>query len=486
MAKADSAVKQDWIIKAASGVLLVAQLIVSVAVMVSLIGTNILPIWLIVAFGVLLAGILALNVMKLLVQKNDSLTAKIICAVLAVVCIAGGIFAMRYTDAFNGFLGKISGQSTETKEYNVIVMNESSIKDLQGLNDKSVGFLKTDQYAVRAEQFLQKVVTIEAGYYDDLDTLTGVLSNNLTDAIVLETDRMEMLKEENELNDTRVVYTFKVEIEGEIKASAKKVTAEPFILYISGSDSRTGIKTTARSDVNIVTVVNPEQGKILLVSIPRDTYVQLHDTTGIKDKLTHAGVYGINMSKATIEDFLGITIDHTLKVSFDTVVKVVDELDGIDIDSDKTMTLGSEDGTKCNYVVGVQHVNGACALRFARERKSYETGDRHRGENQQQVITRIIERLSGSKNYLLKVPTILDIAADSFETTLSRDDIASFIRMQLDESIDWQVESIAVDGAGTMEPTYSMGANRPLYVMIPSDDSVANAQQKIHEYLSEK
>lgn len=263
-----------------------------------------------------------------------------------------------------------------------------------------------------------------------------------------------------------------------------EVTKEPFVVYISGSDSRTGIETKARSDVNIVVVVNPEQEKILLVSIPRDTYVQLHETTGLKDKLTHAGVYGIEMSKTTIEDFLGIQIDDTIKVSFDTVIRVVDQLDGIDIESDQTMSLKAENGELCEFVEGKQHVDGDCALRFARERKSYETGDRHRGENQQQVISSIIGKLSSSRDYVMKLPEILDIAADSFETSFSRNEISEFIRMQLVNGIRWQVESIAIDGTGTYEPTYSMGANRPLYVMIPSEASVRNVVKKIQQYLA--
>ena len=270
----------------------------------------------------------------------------------------------------------------------------------------------------------------------------------------------------------------------DVEYSELDITKDPFILYISGTDSRHGVKATARSDVNIVVVVNPKQGKILLVSIPRDTYVQLHGTTGIKDKLTHAGVYGINMSKTTIEDFLGIKIDYTAKVSFDTVVKVVDQIDGIEIDSDKEMKLKTENKEKiCEYKVGKQWVDGDCALRFARERKSYEAGDRHRGENQMQVITAIIARLSGSKNYVLNLPNILDIAADSFETSFTRDDIGSFIRMQLGQGINWKVESISVDGTGSMQGTYSMGANRPLYVMLANPGSVEAAKTKINEYL---
>ncbi len=376
------------------------------------------------------------------------------------------------------------------KQYSVVVMEESPIKEVSELEGKSVGFLKIDTKASNAEQALESTVDIDADFYDDVDMMVEMLGSGITDAIALETDRLEILKEEarESLAEMRVVYTFEIKLESEdMEIADKEITTEPFIVYISGSDSRNGIKATARSDVNIVAVVNPKLGKILLLSIPRDTYVQLHDTTGIKDKLTHAGVYGINMSKTTIEDFLGIKIDYTVKVSFETVVKVVDELDGIDIESDKEMVLDVEGSKKkCTYVVGKQHIDGDCALRFARERKSYSTGDRHRGENQQQVITSIIGRLAGSKEYLLKIPTILDIAADSFETTFTRDNISKFIRMQLTKSIDWKVKSIGIDGTGTYAPTYSMGANRPLYVLMPSYASVENAVKSINEYLVEE
>ena len=414
---------------------------------------------------------------------------KIFYGILAIlVFIAVGV-VLRYTTAFNGFLDKITDWGPETKEYSVIAMNDNEISTLTGLKNKGVGFLKTDKDVAKAEQRLNSIVEIDVGYYDDLDTMVEILESGITDGIVLETNRLGVLEEEAEnfMEDKKVIGTFEIELDDEeVAISEKEVTTEPFIIYISGSDSRTGIKTTARSDVNIVAVVNPKQGKILLVSIPRDTYVQLHNTTGLKDKLTHAGIYGIIVSKATIEDFLEIKIDHTLKVGFEAVVKVVDELDGIDIESEQAMTLkaSTEGGTKvCDYIVGKQHVDGDCALRFARERKSYQTGDRHRGENQQQVITSIISKLSSSKDYLLKAPAILDAAADLFETTLERDDIIAFIRLQLTNSINWKVESIAIDGAGTMDPTYSMGANRPLYVMLPSEDSVLKAKEKINEYL---
>ena len=415
---------------------------------------------------------------------------KIVLAIVGIVLLAAVVIGARYLLAYNGFLDKITSREPEMKKYSVIVLEDSEAKNVADLTDKNVGFLRSDPKAANAGQKLSEVVKIDIDYYDDIDILTEALTNRITDAMVLEDDRLEILKEESDategadVNNTRVIYSFEVELEGEdMEISDKQITTEPFILYISGSDSRTGIQTTARSDVNILAVVNPKQSKILLVSIPRDTYVQLHDTVGLKDKLTHAGVYGINMSKTTIEDFLGINIDYTLKVGFDTVVEVVDQLDGIDIESDREMSLSAGGGEKCDFVEGKQHVNGICALRFARERKTYETGDRHRGENQQQVIVGVIGRLSSSKDYILKIPTVLDIVADSFETTISRNNVSDFIRMQLLDGIKWKVDSVSVDGAGAYEPTYSMGANRSLYVMIPYDDSVVSVRNKINEYL---
>ena len=420
-------------------------------------------------------------------KKKLPLWAKIVIGVVATILVVGIAVFLRYSTALNGFLDKITTWGKETKEYSILVMDKSEFHELADLKNNGIGFLKTDPNSGTAEQYLQKQVEFETSFYDDIDTLMDVERNNVVSAITMESSRLEAMRDEVEdsVNDLRVIYTFEIVIENEANSSTnKEITTEPFIVYISGSDSREGITGVGRSDVNIVAVVNPKAGKILLVSIPRDTYVQLHGTTGLRDKLSHSGVYGIDMSRSTIEDFLDIKVDNTIKVSFETVVKLVDQLDGIEIDSDKAMTLKVEGKEKyCNYVEGKQVLDGDCALRFARERKSYNTGDRHRGLNQLQVTTSIIGKLSSSRNYLLKIPTILDIASDSFETDLSREDIMAFVRMQISDKINWKVESIDVDGAGTMEPTYTMGEDLPLYVMIPFDESLNEIHDKINEYL---
>lgn len=470
--------------------LVIAQAIASIIFLISIFRLNIISPQALAILAVAFILIWALCFTKLILNKKTPKSTQIICALASIAIMVASVAAFRYTNSANSFLDNITDQSAETKEYSVLVLKTNGTSQIEQLQGSTINFLKTDIDSERAVAKLKETINFTAGYSPDFDNLAAVLLDQTVPAIVLETARLNALAEDehNLHRASKVIYTFTIELETTTANAELDVTNTPFILYISGSDSRSGIKTTARSDVNILAVVNPKDHKILLVSIPRDTYVQLHNTTGLKDKLTHAGIYGINMSKTTIEDLLGININYTAKVGFDTVVDLVDQLDGIEINSDQAMTLKTGDGSAnrnktCTYVVGIQHVDGDCALRFARERKSYQSGDRHRGENQQQVLTAIINKLSTSSSYLLKLPQILDAISNSFETSFSRDDITSLIRQQMNNNQSWQVESISINGTGSMQPTYSMGANRPLYVMLPDQATIDTAKAKIDAYL---
>ena len=475
-------------------ILMLGELATSVLLIVSLIKMQILPAYIIIAASVVLLTILTFCSYKLVFTKKSPRTiTKVLATILSIVTISLSLFAMRYSGSFNNFFSRITTKTTESKWYSVVVPVVSEVDEASDLAGKSVGFLRTDSRATMASEELKKNAgDIMIDYYDDTNILLSTLDKNLSTASVMEAERFDALTEavETTTDKYKVAFNYKITYDKEqAETTPVEVTKEPFIVYISGSDSRIGIDdATARSDVNILAVVNPAKGKILLATIPRDTYVQLHGTTGLKDKLTHAGLYGVNMSKATIEDFLGIKIDRTLKVSFQTVIKVVDQLDGIEIFSDTEMTLNADPkaGTtkKCYYPYGPQIVDGECALRFARERKKYYRGDKHRGENQQEVLSGIIKKLSESKEYLLELPEILDIAADSFETSFTKDEITEFIRFQLSEGTNWQIESVGVDGEGTMLPTYTYNEFWPkLYVMIADEKSVEVATAKINEYL---
>ncbi len=418
-------------------------------------------------------------ILFLILWKSKKKGIKVFFGIISIFFIIIYALGCRYTSKTVNYINKATNIKYETINYKVLTLNNNEYSEVLDLTDKNIGFLSTDKYLDKSTKKLEKRMKFNNKKYEEIGTMIGSLYEGKIDALVISDSYLEVLEENNVefTTEDKEIYKYSIKV---IKTKEEKevdITKEPFIVYISGSDSRGSVSETARSDVNIVAVVNPIKRKVLLVSIPRDYYVQLHGTTGVKDKLTHAGVYGVDMSINTIEDLLGIDINYYTKVSFNTVVNLVDTIDGIDINSDTEF-----DGNKnCHYIVGKQHLNGECALRFARERKVYETGDRHRGQNQQEVITAIINKMSNPK-YLIRYNKILKNTEGTIETNMSYDEITSLVKFELSDLKKWSTESYNLDGVGDMQPTYSMG-NINLYVMEPDMITVKIAQNKINEYL---
>ena len=417
-----------------------------------------------------------------LLRKNTRKIPKILFGIISIILIIIYGFGTRYINFTIDYAKKITNVKYEKVNYKVLTLNNkySTISDLE---NKNIGFMSTDVYLDKSTKKLSKTINFQDKTYEEIGTLIGSLYEEKIDALVINESYLTLLEEENVdfTKENVEIYSYSIKVKKEKNKRSVNVTKNPFIIYISGTDSRGSVSDMARSDVNIVAVVNPKEYKVLLVSIPRDYYVQLHGTTGTKDKLTHAGVYGINMSINTIEDLLDIDINYYTKVSFNTLINLVDTIDGIDIYSDTEFTATGVNNTKCNYIVGTQHVNGDCALRFARERKIYETGDRHRGQNQQEVITAIINKLSNPR-YLISYDKMLKNTEGTLETNLSYEDITSLAKYELTNLKKWSVESISLDGTGDMLPTYSMG-DINLYVMIPDENTINIAKEKISKYM---
>ena len=184
------------------------------------------------------------------------------------------------------------------------------------------------------------------------------------------------------------------------------------------------------------------------------------------------------MSIETIEDLLGIDIDYYARVNFDTVVKLVDQIGGINIYSDQDLRF-------CNIKKGYNEVDGKCALAFARERKSYATGDRHRGENQEEVIKAIINKVGSSPALLTKYNSVLENLKNNFETNASNEIVKSFIKLQIKDMPSWNVGVVNLDGTGSNNYTYS-GGNRMLYVMEPDINTINKAKEVIEKIINGK
>ena len=229
--------------------------------------------------------------------------------------------------------------------------------------------------------------------------------------------------------------------------------------------------------------VNPNTYEILLVSIPRDYYVRLRDENnkimqGYKDKLTHAGYYGISSSINTIEDFMDIDIDYYIKVGFNTVTELVDMIGGIDVYSDKTFV--SHNYKDVIIKEGINHMNGKMALGFARERMVYSTGDRHRIQNQQDVFEAVLKKMTHSKDLLFKYTSILDTLKDCLETSLTSKDITNLVNYQLDKMPSWTIKTYNLDGYDSSGYTFSYGDNTKLWVMEPNYDTINKASSYIN------
>lgn len=462
-------------------ILAAIQLIASAALFFALKRLNLLQAWQMALVFLALLGLEALTVYKLIISKKAKRVTKIAVIIASIIITIVSTIGFKYVRQTVNFIENITGAHYETQTYKVIVLKSSQYNDIKQLNTQHIGFLSNNPNLENTKNTLKNVIKFKDQNFDELGNLLAGINDFKVSAITLTDSYLEFLEENNDefIENSKVIYEFEVRVDNEKDVKRVNVATEPFVIYISGSDSRIGLNDTARSDVNILAVVNPKTAKILLVSIPRDYYVQLHGTTGTKDKLTHAGIYGTNMSKTTIEDLIGIKINYTLKVGFSTVISVVDKVGGIEIDSDQAFTAWTN--KSCKFVKGVQPVDSACALAFARERYSYATGDRHRGQNQQQVITKLIEKIS-NPHYLVRWADILEAAEGSFETNLTYEEITDFARYQLAELKHWEVESISLDGTGAMLPTYSMGKQK-LYVMIPTQSTIDTAKRKIAEYL---
>lgn len=447
---------------------------------------NILETKYLIIIGAILILLYALMLFKIFGKKTRK-WSRIIFYIISIILIVIYSIGIKYIGTTINFFEGITGGGREKQVYSVVVLNDSGYNSVNDLSNKNIGFLSTNPNRELAEKKLEQKTNITFNKKEEnITDLVLDLNNKKIDAMVVDNSIVDLLKEEQSklMENTKEIYSYTIYINKRNKNKKVNVTKDSFIFYISGSDSREGISDTDRSDVNMLAVINPKVHKILLVNIPRDTYVQLYGTTGTKDKLTHAGIYGVDMSVATLEDFLDIDINYYAKVGFTTLIKAVDVIGGIDINSTASFT-GWYNKEKCEIKKGTQHIYGNCALVFARERKSFYGGDYARGENQQQVITAMINKMTSDPAVLTKYNSILNAIDGSFETNMTYDEITSLIKSQVSSMSGWTTESTSIGGDGGLDYTYSMG-NQKLYVTYPSNESVENVQAKINEVLYAK
>ena len=266
-------------------------------------------------------------------------------------------------------------------------------------------------------------------------------------------------------------------------AEANKITKEPFVIYLSGVDTRGELTENARSDVNILAAVNPVTKRVALVNTPRDYYVDLAGTSS-KDKLTHAGLYGVETSMETLGNLYGVNVDHYIRINFAGFISIIDALGGVDVYSDQAFTSVGSPGyyDPTTFVEGWNHLDGKSALAFARERHAFASGDIQRGINQMKVIDAMLNKIK-SPALLMGFSKIMDAASDCFVTSFSQDQISALVRMQLSDFAEWDIESYTVTGTSSSSTKCYSAKGQKLYVMKPDDSSVSKAREMIASVL---
>ena len=439
---------------------------------------DVLPFkYLLIYLGVIV--ILPILLLYILTRKKVKRGLKVFISVIGIFYIIILSLVFFYLNKTFSFLDSFtSGHNYETNNYVVMVLNDSDYDNISDLEDKEIGYV--DQVGSKIDQALEKLgeeITFQNEEYKEYNIILNDLDDNSLDAALLEDAYYQMLGEDSEdfYDKYKVIYRFSItEMVDDITKDVD-VTKDTFNIYISGIDSYGNVNSLTRSDVNIVVSINPKTNQILMINIPRDYYVKLHDTDSY-DKLTHAGIYGVDMSVSTIEDLLDMEINYYLKVNYNALVKLVDALGGVDVYSKYSFKSA---GHGYYFKKGYNHVTGLEALDFVRTRKAFEEGDRVRGENQQAMIQAIIKK-GTSGTFLTRYTSILNSLTGSFITNISTDKITDLVKMQLDNMPSWNITSISLSGSDGAEYTYTY-PTQVLYVMIPNEETVTFAKESLEK-----
>lgn len=473
----------DWFGLAVMFVLIVCSL----AIFARLMATKMLTTTnLIIAMVVLLV----LNGLHIFVQLplRRNKIGKLICGILAVLLSAGMIYGTVAAGAVQDALSKISGIMIEKQVTAVIVMKEDDATELGDTKGYRFGILSNRDQA-NTQQILSAMKEgmgeIKTAEYETPAAMADALYDDEVQAIILNEGYIPLLTEQENYKDfsdrTRILYEYVTEHEITPVKPSGTITKNPFMVYCSGSDERdSDINAKSRSDVNILAVVNPKSRQILLINTPRDYYLPLA-FNGEMDKLTHAGLYGVQETMAVLDNLYGTETAYYGRVNFWGLIDIVDALGGIDVYSDIAFTTntmdipnsyGGYESRSFSFDEGWNHLDGAEALGFSRERYSFSDGDNQRGKNQMKVIQAIIEKAT-SPSVLANYQDLLKALSDNFITNISYDQISDLVKMMQKDGFSWNIQSVSArEGYGdNMQPCYS-SYGQMLYVMPPDYDYI--------------
>lgn len=407
---------------------------------------------------------------------------RVISFILSVVIAASGVYAVRNMDKTSQFLSSVTTTvTTQTQEYYVVVNKDSDYVTISDLDGSDIMlYSKAGSGDAAAKKKLQSYADASYIYKSSLKKIGNKLEDDNDSAALLSAGHYSGIAEKDSSfkKKTRILKKIKVKASTADLSKNVSVTTTPFNIYLSGLDTSGNIDTVSRSDVNMIVTVNPRTHTILLTSIPRDYIIRLTEKDNVEDKLTHTGIYGIQQTLESVEDLTGLDMNYYVKVNYSTVKQVINAIGGVDVYSKQAFVTHGQ--RYFEFKKGKNHLNGAQALAFARERHAFEDGDLQRNRDQAKVMEAMIKKVTSSKTLLTHYSSILDASRNYIRINMSQGEISSLIRMQLKGGYHWTIKKQGMDGTGEFTQCYSTG-NYQVYAMRPSKKSVNKAVKKIEK-----
>lgn len=439
-----------------------------------------------IIYTVLLVAVFLISLV-LIIRKKGKIVVTVLLVIFSIVA-AISLFAFKslidVADNMN------ESASYSEIEMSVVVPADSSISDVTELSSVQA---PTNADGSNINELLshiksEKGVDLATEKVDSYQAAYENLVNGSSKAMVFNSAYSSLLEMsyENFQSNLKTIYSYKIKTS--IKDEAKAHDSNVFNIYISGIDTYGSISTVSRSDVNLILTVNMNTHKILMTETPRDAYVKIPDGGADQyDKLTHAGIYGVETSEKTLENLYGITIDYYARLNFDSFMNLINSLGGVTVYNDQEFTINLDTGNTYSFPVGnVDLTSGEQALAFVRERYDLKGGDYDRGNNQMKVIQAILNKLT-SLNSVSNYSTIISNVQDSIQTDMKLDTMMKLVNAQLDSGKKFTVTSQEVTGTGsTGELTSYAMPSSSLYMIQLDDASVAKASQAIKDVMEGK
>ena len=453
------------------------QLILTLVFIGLLLMLNVLPFKYLGVVIIVLIFFVAYAFLSQLTRKFRTV-GKVVSVIMSIILVFGSYYLLQTSQMLSG----ISGKEDKIDDMSIIVLQEDSAETINDTLDYSYGIneiidrKKTNEVVDNINEELETYIkTSTYSGYNDL--VGGLYSGDSQVIIINEAHRETILETYGDFEErTRILANYEVKTAiPTSSASNINVTKEPFHVFITGIDTSGSISTTSRSDVNIIATINPNTHQVLLTTTPRDYYIPFPNTSGQRDKLTHAGIYGVDISMGALEDLYDIDMEYYVRVNFTTLINMVDALGGVSVYSEYSFNAGGY-----SFQKGYNNMDGEKALAFSRERDSFSAGDIQRGRNQMEVIKGIVNKAL-SPAIIVNYSSVMDSIEGSFETNMSDSDISSLIKMQLAQKPSWDIISNNVTGTSASEVTYTEGVKRS--VLIPDLESVEIAKEKMYSLM---